>query len=172
MTMSRKDEIYDAASKLFAHYGVKKTTIGDIAKEVGIGTGSVYLDFPSKDAIVCGLAQREQEHLAAELQQALRGRGNLATRVLRFFARRKELFQAFCTRGMHAHELLRCTGKEDSPWRAFHQTQVALLADVVGDVHLAHGLLIAFESTAQPGLVDDERQQALEALVRASLRSA
>ena len=168
--MSRKDEIYDAASRLFAHYGVKKTTIGDIAKEVGIGTGSVYLDFPSKEAIVCGLARREQVRLLAELQQTLRGRGGLATRVLRFFAKRKELFQDFCSQGMHAHELLRCTGKADSPWLAFHRAQADMLTEAIGDAPLAHGFLIAFESTAQPGPVDDNRQQALESLVRASLQ--
>lgn len=46
-----KSAILDAADRLLARNGYKKMTIDDLAAEVGIGKGSVYLHFSSKEEI-------------------------------------------------------------------------------------------------------------------------
>ena len=46
-----KSAILDAADRLLARSGYKKMTIDDLAAEVGIGKGSVYLHFSSKEEI-------------------------------------------------------------------------------------------------------------------------
>jgi AcrR family transcriptional regulator len=48
---STRDAILDATDRLLARYGYKKMTIDDLAREVGIGKGSVYLHFSSKEEI-------------------------------------------------------------------------------------------------------------------------
>lgn len=48
---STKSAILEAADRLFEQYGYKKTTIEEIAQEAGIGKGSVYLHFASKEQI-------------------------------------------------------------------------------------------------------------------------
>jgi|ERR1043166_3451712 AcrR family transcriptional regulator len=48
---STRDAILDATDKLLSLYGYKKMTIDDLAREVGIGKGSVYLHFKSKEEI-------------------------------------------------------------------------------------------------------------------------
>ena len=63
----RRAEILAVAEKLFKHYGPSKTTIGDIAREAGIGVGSVYLEFCSKDEIVGELATRRHDRVLAAL---------------------------------------------------------------------------------------------------------
>ncbi|HYJ92217.1 MAG TPA: TetR/AcrR family transcriptional regulator [Pyrinomonadaceae bacterium] len=50
-TKTTHDAILDATEKLLARYGYKKMTIDDLAHEVGIGKGTVYLYFPSKEEI-------------------------------------------------------------------------------------------------------------------------
>ena len=50
--------ILDAAERLVARFGYSKTTIVDIAREAGIGKGSVYLHFPSKEAVALGIIDR------------------------------------------------------------------------------------------------------------------
>ena len=45
----RKQEILDAAIKVFARKGYEKTSISDIAKEIGISQGLCYRYFPSKE---------------------------------------------------------------------------------------------------------------------------
>src|SRR3954454_23835762 len=46
-----RDAILDATERLLAQYGYKKMTIDDLAHEVGIGKGSIYLHFTSKEEI-------------------------------------------------------------------------------------------------------------------------
>lgn len=43
--------ILDATDRLLARYGYKKMTIDDLAQEVGIGKGTIYLHFSSKEEI-------------------------------------------------------------------------------------------------------------------------
>lgn len=47
----RKQEIVEAAIRVFARNGYEKTTISDIAKEMGISQGLCYRYFPSKEAM-------------------------------------------------------------------------------------------------------------------------
>ena len=49
-----RQKILDAAEQRLWHYGFKKTTIDEIASDAGVGKGTVYLYFESKEDI--GLA--------------------------------------------------------------------------------------------------------------------
>ncbi len=62
-----KDAILDATDRLLARYGYKKMTIDDLAREVGIGKGSVYLHFSSKEEIALSHIDRIIERLKANL---------------------------------------------------------------------------------------------------------
>ena len=55
LNVDRRIKILKAAEQLITHYGVAKTTVGDIASAAKVGVGSVYLEFSSKDAIVAAL---------------------------------------------------------------------------------------------------------------------
>jgi AcrR family transcriptional regulator len=63
-----KDQrILDAAKILFSRYGLKKTSIEEIAQHAGLGKGTVYLYFKSKDEIFSVMANG----FATEFEQAL-----------------------------------------------------------------------------------------------------
>lgn len=62
-----RDAILDATDRLLARYGYKKMTIDDLAKEVGIGKGSVYLHFKSKEEIALSHIDRIIERLKVSL---------------------------------------------------------------------------------------------------------
>lgn len=52
--MARNDKeilILEAAARLFARFGPRKTTIDDIAREAGLGKGTIYLYFDRKEDI-------------------------------------------------------------------------------------------------------------------------
>ena len=49
--MNKKELIIEAAIKVFARDGLEKGKIADIAKEAGIGKGTVYEYFRSKNDI-------------------------------------------------------------------------------------------------------------------------
>jgi AcrR family transcriptional regulator len=61
--MSRKDEILDAFEKLVARFGLDKVTMQDIAREVGISVGAIYLDYANKDAIIQAIEERWQHQI-------------------------------------------------------------------------------------------------------------
>ena len=54
----RRNEILDAAEKLFAEKGFMKTTIIDILQEVGIAKGTFYYYFKSKEEVMDAVAMR------------------------------------------------------------------------------------------------------------------
>lgn len=85
-----KDAILDATDRLLARYGYKKMTVEDISVEVGIGKGTIYLHFTSKEEIVLShidrivdrVKERLREIAASEAPAAERLRSMLMTRVL------------------------------------------------------------------------------------------
>ncbi|MGH2785319.1 MAG: TetR/AcrR family transcriptional regulator [Actinomycetota bacterium] len=54
----RRKDILDAALQLFVNRGFNETTVQDIATAAGMGTGTVYLYFPSKEHVLEGLHER------------------------------------------------------------------------------------------------------------------
>ena len=85
-----REAILDAADRLLARYGYRKMTVEDIAREAGIGKGSVYLHFPSKEEVVLSRVDRMVEQIKERLwaiarsdaDPAIRLRLMLLTRVL------------------------------------------------------------------------------------------
>ena len=64
-----KNAILDATDRLLAGNGYKKMTIDELAAEVGIGKGSVYLHFSSKEEIALSHIDRIVERLKARLYE-------------------------------------------------------------------------------------------------------
>src|SRR4029079_9279854 len=66
----RREQILSAADRLLRHYGPNKTTVADVAREAGIGVGSVYLEFPSKDALIEELSRARHRAVLAAMRAA------------------------------------------------------------------------------------------------------
>jgi Transcriptional regulator len=85
-----RESILDATDRLLARYGYRKMTVDDIAGEAGIGKGTIYLHFSSKeevvlchiDRIVERLKERLKEIASSEAAVAEKLRRMLLTRVL------------------------------------------------------------------------------------------
>jgi AcrR family transcriptional regulator len=63
-----RDAILDATDKLLIKYGYRKMTIDDLAQEAGIGKGSVYLHFSSKEDIALSHIDRIVDRLKIKLR--------------------------------------------------------------------------------------------------------
>lgn len=66
---STRDAILDATDRLLSRFGYKKMTIDDLAHEVGIGKGSIYLHFSSKEEIALSHIDRIIERLKENLSR-------------------------------------------------------------------------------------------------------
>jgi len=74
-------KILDATDRLLARYGYRKMTIDDLAREVGIGEGSIYLHFRSKQEVVYSHIDRVIDRLLERLKSIVRSRQSLADKV-------------------------------------------------------------------------------------------
>ena len=83
-----RDLILDATDRLLARYGYRKMTMDDLAQEVGIGKGTIYLHFPSKEEVVLSHVDRIVERLKGELRRIARGGGAPAARLRRMLVAR------------------------------------------------------------------------------------
>jgi AcrR family transcriptional regulator len=67
----RRREIVDAAIKLFAERGYQETTVQDIAVAADVATGSVYIHFASKDALLHAVNERFYEGLMERMSDVV-----------------------------------------------------------------------------------------------------
>jgi AcrR family transcriptional regulator len=63
----RRDRILDVAMRRFAEHGYRGARVEDIAAEVGIGKGTIFLDFGSKEALFVEAFKRAVSMLPAWL---------------------------------------------------------------------------------------------------------
>ncbi len=86
--IKKRNQILDALQHLLESKEIQEITVSEIAKTAGIGKGSIYYYFPSKEAILEALIQRNYE-------QPLRTAKNLAAQSnISPFTRMAMIFQA------------------------------------------------------------------------------
>ena len=76
-----KDAILDATDRLLALFGYRKMTVEDIAAEAGIGKGTIYLHFSSKEEVVLSHIDRIVERLNVRLREIARSDAPAAERL-------------------------------------------------------------------------------------------
>lgn len=62
-----RDLILDAVDGLLARFGYRKMTMEDVARQVGIGKGTIYLHFPSKEELVLAHIDRIAETVVRKI---------------------------------------------------------------------------------------------------------
>ena len=67
-----EDRIIDGWDRLLARYGYRKLTMDDLASEVGIGKGTIYLYFRSKEDLLYSHIDRVVRQLIERLKRVLR----------------------------------------------------------------------------------------------------
>jgi AcrR family transcriptional regulator len=68
---ARAEQIMDSASELLLRYGYKRLTIDDIAAQAGIGKGTIYLHWKTREALFGDVLLREYAQALDELVQTL-----------------------------------------------------------------------------------------------------
>src|SRR5918997_1407796 len=66
----RRLEILDAAQRCFVRSGFHQASMQEICAEAGMSPGNLYRYFPSKEAIIAAIAERDRAEVGAELGAA------------------------------------------------------------------------------------------------------
>ncbi|WP_281647678.1 TetR/AcrR family transcriptional regulator [Parendozoicomonas sp. Alg238-R29] len=78
---SPRGRLLEAAAKLFRAKGYDRTTVRDIANEVGILSGSIFHHFRNKDEILRAVMSDCVENLLATMEQALKNTSTPKERI-------------------------------------------------------------------------------------------
>ena len=83
--------IVNAAQKRFAHFGLCKTTMNEIASDVGMGKASLYYYFPDKETLFEAVITKEQNVFFDEMDKVIHS-GTDATTQLKKYVKLRSLF--------------------------------------------------------------------------------
>src|SRR3978361_1987832 len=62
----RRDEILSAAQRCFVRSGFHQASMQEICAEAGMSAGNLYRYFPSKEALIAGIAERDRAEVAQD----------------------------------------------------------------------------------------------------------
>ena len=80
--------ILDAADRLLARRGYEKMTVDELAREAGIGKGTVYLHFASKEEVALSHVDAIVERLKERLRATARSKAAPAAKLRRMLVER------------------------------------------------------------------------------------
>ena len=67
----REERILDAAAALLVRWGYRKTTIDDVAREAGVGKGTIYLHWKDKNELFVAVIWRANQQASAEIMRRI-----------------------------------------------------------------------------------------------------
>src|SRR3989442_14505392 len=67
----REERILDAGTTLLVRWGYRKTTIDDVAREAGVGKGTIYLHWKDKNELFRAAIWREQQRYSEEVKRRI-----------------------------------------------------------------------------------------------------
>jgi AcrR family transcriptional regulator len=139
---ARRDAIVDAARACFARYGLRRTSMEDIAREAGVSRAAVYHHFGGKEALFVALVEALHQASLAEAEAAARKPGPLADRVRGVLEAKVVRIAALLAGSEHGEELL------DENHRLCGEINAAAMA------RHAHLLADVFAAASQSGEID------------------
>ncbi|MFN2431428.1 MAG: TetR/AcrR family transcriptional regulator [Gemmatimonadota bacterium] len=103
---SRRQQILEAFRKRLHHYGYDKTTMAEIAADLGISVGTLYLEFDSKEHILAGLMEETVRGFEEAFRLILEAPSAAPDKLRDLLLTRVELSDRCCREGAHAGEIL------------------------------------------------------------------
>ncbi|MGW5438611.1 TetR/AcrR family transcriptional regulator [Nocardia asteroides] len=97
--VSDGEKLLDSALSAFLDFGIKRTSMGEIARRAGISPATLYRRFESKNELVEAVGVREAQRYVAEVDERVRAVTEPAEQLV-------EIFVAFMTT-LAGNELLR-----------------------------------------------------------------
>lgn len=80
-----REQIVEAAEAHFSHYGYEKTTVSDLAKEIGFSKAYIYKFFDSKQAIGEAICSKTLSAIVAAVEEAVAGASTPTEKFRRMF---------------------------------------------------------------------------------------
>jgi AcrR family transcriptional regulator len=103
---SRRSRILESFRRRLRHYGYDKTTMAEIAADVGISVGTLYLEFDGKEDILAALTEETAREFERTFTDIARSGRSAPRRLREVLAARVALSDRCCREGAHGGEVL------------------------------------------------------------------
>ncbi|WP_129714421.1 TetR/AcrR family transcriptional regulator [Pedobacter sp. SYP-B3415] len=87
--------ILEAALKRFAHFGLAKTTMTDIAKDLSLSKALLYYYFPDKISLYVSVIDHIMHTVSNEIKKTIKKAGNCADAIMGLIERRQAFIQKY-----------------------------------------------------------------------------
>lgn len=126
-----RDQIIEAANECFARYGYAKTTVADLAREIGFSKAYIYRFFESKQAIGEAICSSRLQRIAAETRQTVDEGGSASERFRRMF---KTLTQLSVALFFHDRKIYDITAHSAAEQWGSAQAYKATLREMIEEI--------------------------------------
>lgn len=91
MEDSKVTTILQAARRRFAHYGMGKTTMNDIANDIGMSKASLYYYFPDKERIFVAVVEQDISEFVHVIEQLIDRPSKASFKLKKYVSLRNQL---------------------------------------------------------------------------------
>jgi TetR/AcrR family transcriptional regulator, fatty acid metabolism regulator protein len=121
----RRQEIIEVARSRFRKFGIRKTSMQEIAEDLGLSVGTLYLYFKSKDDVIVGCAERFADRHRSFAQELLASDQSATDKLRTYVIHRYRAVEETRVGSSYAAEIARAVIKlnperfqEDDRWLA------------------------------------------------------
>ncbi|MBI6819543.1 TetR/AcrR family transcriptional regulator [Pseudomonas syringae] len=124
---SVRDQVVEAATQHFGHYGYEKTTVSDLAKAIGFSKAYIYKFFDSKQAIGEVICSNRLAMIMALVNSAIRDAPTASERLRRLFRSLVEAGRDLFFHDRKLYDIAAVAGRDQWPSAAAHDERIRQL---------------------------------------------
>lgn len=124
---SVRDQVVEAATQHFGHYGYEKTTVSDLAKAIGFSKAYIYKFFDSKQAIGEVICSNRLAMIMALVNSAISEAPTASERLRRLFRSLVEAGSDLFFHDRKLYDIAAVAGRDQWPSAAAHDGRIRQL---------------------------------------------
>ncbi|MDF5891778.1 Transcriptional regulator, TetR family [Pseudomonas syringae pv. apii] len=124
---SVRDQVVEAATQHFGHYGYEKTTVSDLAKAIGFSKAYIYKFFDSKQAIGEVICSNRLAMIMALVNSAISDAPTASERLRRLFRSLAEAGSDLFFHDRKLYDIAAVAGRDQWPSAAAHDERIRQL---------------------------------------------
>ncbi len=154
-TAEKRARILAAAEQLYLRYGIRRTSIDDVAREAGIAKGTIYLYYDSKESLNAAVVEKVCADILADGRRALAAPGTLAQRLVAFLDAWKGKPSRLMASSPHTAEIIESTATMPAAITAnFYAQMRAMLSETLRDAGIVNDDAVSMLYAAAVGTLE------------------
>ena len=128
----KRVKILDAAQKRFAHYGLEKTTMTEIAEDLGMSKAALYYYFTDKESIFKEVILKEQSSFCKQMDRLIKSNSKINIVLKDYIEKRIEYLKTLLNLGKLRYEGFRANKPLFAEMgKVFHEQERKIINEIL-----------------------------------------